>query len=326
MALQKAIALAGVAIQAAVGTPAANPSFVHGVSDGSIFTMDLQQDRAPVTTSQRTAPYVDRTGALAGFSFTTRPPARSVGAWLYAALGGKSVTGAGPYTHTLSQALALPSLTVFAKLDDKVMAVQDAKVGQLAFSWGDDGILSMQVEGMGTLVNYAATFAGSPVDDTFLQPLSANGGVLKFAASGASPAVAPVKAGSVTINNNLDAVKLSSSVMVGLIKEGRQDIDLALTLVPAALDEWRTMATGSSGGTAASEAPVYGSADLKVVVGSDSLQLVANRVAFAAGFPAADPQGGAAEIELAGTAVLTTAGAAAITGTLLNTQATYTAV
>lgn len=326
MALQKALAQVGVAIQAAVGTPAANPSFIHGVTDGSVFTLDISQDRAPVTSAQRTAPYADRTGVIAGFSFTTRPPARAVGAWLYAALGGKAVTGAGPYTHTLSQAATLPSLTVHSKLDSELRSVQDAKVDQLVLSWGEDGICSLQVSGAGTLAAYAPTFAGSPVDDTFVQPLSANGGTLKFVATGTSTAIAPVRAGSITINNNLDVVKLSSSVVANVIVEGRQDVDYALTLVPANLNDWRTFATGSSSGTAASEAPVYGAADLKILIGSDSLQLVSNRVAFASAYPGADPQGGAVEIEVGGPALLTSAGAAAVTGTLINTQATYVGV
>lgn len=118
-------------------------------------------------------------------------------------------------------------------------------------------------------------------------------------------------------------MKLSSSVVTNLVVEGRQETDYALTLVPANLNDWRTFATGTSSGTAASESPVYGAVDLKVVVGTDSLQLVSNRVAFASAYPSADPTGGAVEIEVGGPALLTSAGLAAISGTLINTQATY---
>ena len=84
---------------------------------------------------------------------------------------------------------------------------------------------------------------------------------------------------------------------------------------------WRNVVTGSTSGTAVQSTPLYGSLELNFVRGADSLKIECANVAFIADMPEANPDGGAAEIELAGIA-FRVAGTP-LTATLVNTQATY---
>lgn len=325
MGMQKAIARVGYGIQTAKGTPLTNPAFAHGVIGGTAHDVDLAQDRAGITSGTRVSPQVDRTGSVHKFDFTCRAHSKSVGALLYLAFGGKSVTGAGPYTHTISPNNVLPYGTFFMDLGGELRSLQDCIVDSLELTWDESGIVVVSVSGMGTLAGYAPTFTAT-TDDSYSTYMVSNSGTaanLKFAASGAA-AQAAIKAGSIKITNNADAVMLSYSVVPDEIFWGRQDYEVAATIVPPSnLNDWRTIMTGSAGGTADSQSAVYGGLDVKFVNGSDSLQLAATRVAYAVGYPQADPNGGPVELEFAGIPVLTAAGAAALTATLINSQATY---
>ena len=87
------------------------------------------------------------------------------------------------------------------------------------------------------------------------------------------------------------------------------------------MDLWREVVTGASDGTAVGVDPVYGSFEIEMVRGSESLTIVGAKTAFICAMPEADPEGGAAEVELAGIAYRTTD--TPITVTLVNAQASY---
>lgn len=324
MALNKAIAAIGVGVQVSKGTALTNPTFMHGVTGGTGFDSDVSQDRVPIATGTRVSPGVDRTAVVSKFDAQFRAHPKTIGLWLYLALGGKSVTGAGPYTHTLSPAATLPYGTLFANIGGEVRSLQDVVVDSLELSWAEDGILNVSAQGMGTVPNFAPTMTPT-TDDSYSGFMVSSAGTaanLKFAASGAA-ATAPIKAGSLKITNNADVVQLAYSVIPDEVFWGRQDYEASLTLVPTNLNDWRTVLTGSSSGTTVSQVPLYGGLDVKFVSGTDSLQLAATRVAYTVGYPQADPTGGHVELAYAGLPVLTAAGAAALTATLINSQATY---
>ena len=44
MPMQKALAIVGVGIQSALGTPVANPQFSHGITSGGGVTVDMEQE------------------------------------------------------------------------------------------------------------------------------------------------------------------------------------------------------------------------------------------------------------------------------------------
>jgi hypothetical protein len=328
MALQKALVRAGIGIQASKGTALTNPVFAHGITGGSPFGIDITQDRAPLTSATRVAVGVDRTGAVAKFDLKFRATPKAIGAWLYLALMSKSVTGAGPYTHTITQGNTPVYGTVFGVLDTgEIRSLQDCIVDSLEISWSGAGPVEVAVSGMGTIPSFAPTFTPTN-DESFATYMTAPGATptaanFKFAASGAA-ALAAISAGNVKITNNAGAIELSYSIVPDEIYLGRQDYEAGFTLVPGAnLNDWRTVVTGSGGGSTISQVPVYGAFDVTVGNGTDSLKLAATRVPYLVDYPEGDPNGGNVTLDFAGMPVLTAAGAAALTATLINSQATY---
>lgn len=322
MPLNKGLALIGVAKQTALGTPAANPQFAHGVTSGGVVKVDMEQERAEITSAYRAPIGVDRTKVATGFDITTRLFPKALGLWLYAALGAKSVTGAGPYTHVITHAGAPVYLTVWGKLDGQLVAVQDCIVDELEITWDENKPPELKVSGPGGLINFNPTFV--PVVDESLDPyLITTGGTFKADWSSSTPVTAPVKGGSVKIGNGSEGYQLSGDVLTAGAVHGAAEFETNLTLIPADLAPWRTVLTGTSGGTSVSQAAVYGSSELTFPQGASSLKLASSRVPFAVDFPEADAGGGAVELEAQGMPVMPTGGGSPITATLINSQATY---
>jgi hypothetical protein len=322
MPMQKALSLVGVGKQTALGTPLANPAFVHGIVSGGIVTVELDQEASEVTSALRSPTQVDRTAVRAGFDFTTKCFPKSIGLWLYAALGAKSVTGAGPYTHLITPAGAPVYLTVWGSLDGTIVAVQDCVVDELEVSWDENNPPELKLSGKGGLVNFAPTFVGV-VDESLDPYLLAAGGTYKLDMDSSTPATAAIKAGSYSIKNNAEHIALSGSVVASRAFMGRQEFETNATLIPDDLTDWRTVVTGTSSGTSASAATVYGSCEYMFPVGTNSLKIASTRVPFAIDFPEGDAGGGPVELEATGTPVMAAGGTAAVTATVINSQATY---
>jgi hypothetical protein len=323
MPLQKALALVGVAKQTSLGTPIANPQFSHGIISGGVITVDMEQEQSPMTSAYRVSANVDRTKVEAGFDFTTRGFPKALGLWLYAALGAKSVTGAGPYTHVLTPAGSLPYLTVWGSLDGILVAVQDCVVDEIEISWDENEPPEVKVSGLGGLIDFAPTYV--PVVDESLDPyLLTAGGTFKLDIDSATAVTAPIKGGSYKVANGVESIMLSGSIIPNLAYPGRQEFETSATMVPTTdLGDWRAAVTGSPTGTTASGAPVYGSVEYTFPVGTSSLKLASTRVPFAIDFPEGDAGGGAVELEATGMPVMPSGGGAAVTATLINSQATY---
>lgn len=322
MPLQKALALVGVAKQTGPGAPAANPAFAHGVSAGGMVKVDISQDRTDLTSGQRSALHADRTEVAGSFDITMPAFPRSLGLWLWAALGGKATTGAGPYTHTLTPASTLPLLTVFGSLDGQLVAISDCMVDEVEVSWDETKHPDIHVTGLGGAIDFAPTFT-PVVDDTAIDYLLSAGGTFKLDVDSDTPATAPIKSGSVKVSNNLDPYLLSGSITPGGVFPGRQDFECAFGLIPTDLADWRAIVTGAPAGTAVSPAPVYGSFEVVFPQGAASLKLAAGRVPFVMEFPEADPGGGAVELEATGMPVQPAGGGAPLTATLINTTTSY---
>lgn len=325
MTLQKSLQLVGISKQTARGSIAANPTFAHGVAGGSVGGIPVTQDRAPLTSATRSSPYVDRTeseGGMGDYSLRAHP--KTIGLYLYGALGAKAVSGAGPYTHTLTDSTALPYLTLFGKYAGSIIhAIQDCIIDELTFSWDEAGPVSVDVSLVGGIPNFAATFSPT-TDDSTAAYFSAAGGTFKMDTDSATPVTARVKGGTITIRNQAEPVRLSASIVPTEQMAGNVEVDYNLTIVPDTdLSDWRTVVTGTGSGTAISEVPIFGSAEVQFVNGTDSLKFTAGRVGFMADFPEADPAGGPAELEMTGMAVQPAGGGAALTAVLINGQATY---
>lgn len=323
MPVQSALNVVGVAKQTAYGTPAAQPTFLHGIISGSVSKVEVEQDRASLTSGQRVSPHAERTAVRGSFDFTTKAFAKSVGLWLYAALGAKATTGAGPYTHTFTPAGSLPYLTVWGSLDGTIVKLQDCLVDEFECSWGETNPPEVRVSGLGGAITYNTASITPTTDETLDAYLLAAGGTFRYDIDGASPATGPITGGSFKIANGLSAPLMSGSLTPAQPFPGRQDFDTSLTLIPPDLGDWRTIVTGTPTGTAPSDSPVYGSQDATFPLGAASLKLDTPRVAANIAFPDGDPGGGPVEIEAAGVAVIPAGGGNALTATLINSQTSY---
>lgn len=320
MALQSALAQVGIAKQSAKGSAASNPTFAHGVTSGTVLTVDVSQELEEHTSGSRMSGGVNRTGVMPGMDFACRAHAKTLGLYLYGALGSVATTGAGPYTHTFTTANALPYMTAFGKMGSNIYAVEDFKVDEIAISFEETMPLEVSVSGMGTVANYAGTFTAG-TDDTAASYFVASKGTFKIDVDSDTPVTAAVRAGEINIMNSLESIMLAGSISPSDISEGRQEIECSFDIVPDDLAMWRTIATGTSSGTSAAVDPVYGSFEIAFTNGTDTLTLTASKVAFTCDFPDADPAGGAVSITLEGL-VVKPAGAA-LTAVLVNGTSTY---
>lgn len=323
MPIQSALNVIGVAKQTAFNTPAAQPTFVHGITGGGVSKVEVEQDRASVTSGYRVSPHAERTAVRGSFDFTTKAFPKSVGLWLYAALGGKAVTGAGPYTHTFTPAAALPYLTVWGSLDGTIVKLQDCMVDELECTWAETAPPEIRVSGLGGAITYNTASITPGTDESTDKYLLSAGGTFRYDVDSATPAAGQISAGSFKVANGVTAPLLSGSLTPSKPFPGRQDVDTGLTVIPDDLADWRTVVTGTAAGTTPNSEPVYGSQDATFPFETASLKLETLRVANNISFPDGDPGGGPVELEVAGVAVMPAGGGAAITATLINSQATY---
>lgn len=319
--IQSALAQVGFGKQTAKGTPASNPGYAFGLTDGAIVTVDISQDLEERTSGSRLSTAVNRTGVMPGIDWSCRAHTKSVAGLLYAALGSIASTGAGPYTHTITTADDLPYFTFFGKHGSTIYAVNDGKIDELTISFSEANPVEVSASGMGTTLNPAATFVPT-TDDTVASYLSAASGTFKLDIDSATPVTARIASGEVSISNSLEAIMVSGAITPNDVFPGRQDIGVSLEIVPDNFDEWRTILTGSNSGTDASVTPIFGSFEFTFTDGANSLKLAATKVAFTADFPSADPAGGAMRLSLEGL-VVKPEGGQALTATVVNTVASY---
>lgn len=327
--LQQLTGLVGLSKQIAKGSPAASATYGLGLSDGKVFNLDIDQEPAPLTlpgaANDRFAPHADRTGAHPGAAFTTRAWPQSLPLLLYSALGTLTTTGASaPFSHAASPAIDLPYLTLFGRLDDEYTKLPDCKMDELTISWGERNPLEVEAALMGLVPAFGVS-AWSPTNDetdqTYFGPV---GGTFLLDAGSGTPVAARVSGASLHIANNLNEVPLSASTLPDDLVPGSQVVDGTITLIPQDLAEWRKVVTGTSGGAAYSEDPIYGSFDLLVALdASTDARFQAFRVPMLIEFPDVGTGGGPAEIECAFAAVRPTDGSDAFTATVRNAVASY---
>jgi hypothetical protein len=319
--IQSAIAQVGVSKQSGKGSATASATFAQGVTGGSVMTVEIAQELEERTSGVRMSPAVNRTGIMPGIDFTGRAHPKSVGMWLYGALGAVSTSGSASYTHVITVGDDLPYLTTFGKLGSNIYSVRDLKVDALGFSFENANPVEMSVSGMGTVVGYPASFNINN-DDSLSPYFTAASGTFKLDVDSATPVTASITSGEINIANALETIMLSGAISPDDVFPGRHEAECSFDVVVANLDDWRTLVTGTSSGSSAQASPVYGSFEITFTSGTASLKLEAANVAFTTEFPEANPGGGPVSLSLAGLVVQTAAGAG-LTATLINDHASY---
>lgn len=323
-AIQKRLAKVGIAKQTVKGTAISTPQFGFGIRSGSVFGVELQQEREAITLDNRVAPVATRLGIVPGVEFTTRLYPKSIGLLMYGVLGAISTSGSGNYTHTITPFDDLPYLTLRGLHGTtEFPQVRDCKVDELGIKWSKTEPPEVDVKLVGAVMLLGGTTWTPTVDDSRATFLPTAGGTFKLDSASSTPVVAPVSAGEIKISNNLEPIMLSASIEPDDVFPAEHVLECSFTLTMADFGDWRETITGSASGTTSTPAVVYGSFDMQFTIDANtSLQLVSTRVAYTADFPDADPAGGPSEIMLNGAIVLPAAGAA-ITATLKNQQASY---
>lgn len=325
MAVQSAIATVGVGKQSSKGTALSTATFGHGLTDGAIMQVEVDQSIEEHTSGTRASGDVNRVAVNAGVEFTARAHPKSVGLYAFGALGAVTTTGAGPYTHTCTLGDDLPYLTTFGRLSSNYYKVQDVKIDSLGFSWSGNEPLEMSVTGMGTALSVLGssfTVTNDETNDSYYMPVGGTFSVDVDASGSGTAATAKINSGEVTIANNAETIMVSGNIVPDDVVVGRQEVEVTFEITPDNLNIWRTIVTGSSAGSSASGSVAYGNFSCQFVNGTNTLTIAGTRVAFTCDFPDADPAGGTVTLSLAGLGV-GNAGGSPLTVTVVNDTSSY---
>ena len=331
MSVNTSIGLIGVAKQAQKGTPAASPTFVHGLTGGQTFKLDRTVDDAPVSCGVRsgTDSYVSE--VTPGVDFETYGYSDVLPLYIYAAMGNivsAANSGGASYKHTVTLGDILPYLTFWGRIGGEYTRTDSCKVDQVEMEFEGNSPLSFGITaiGMGALLGLQA-FPGSTDPSCFDGYYIPTSGTFKLDTISSTPAVAPVMGGSLTMSNNCTADPLAGQVTPGDVEEGKLTVSGSVTVKPSDMTLWRQMVTGSANGTTPTGAMVYGSFEWTFThskQANHTMKVTASRVPFTCDFPSVDPNGGAAELEFSFENIgVETAGGTPVTFEFLNDTASY---
>ena len=234
--------------------------------------------------------------------------------------GGAAASGGGSYTHVIEPAAEVPWCTVFGKKDGDRKAASDCKLDELKVEWEGNQPLKVTSTWAGVNASWSEVEYVPGVDEAlvdYLKGINLNGSL--DLDGNAYDGGAKILGGSVTIKRNLEADFYSGDLLAGNILEGDLEVDVELKVRVPDLLPVRLLVTGAVDGDEPAADVPYGGVSLAFTAGADSLTIAADRVAWKASEPEADPKGGPAELTLQGRCY----GNPAITATVINTFETY---
>lgn len=141
---------AAIGRQSAKGTPQATPKFKLRVTGGAVVPevgiLDLPETDSSIQRSRSVKVGSQVGGALEGFV-----RADEFGFLAYLHMGAVSVSGAGPYTHTITAAAQLPYATIYNAFDTTALVerLSDCRVTELSCSGGAGQALSYSAAVLG---------------------------------------------------------------------------------------------------------------------------------------------------------------------------------
>ena len=297
------IGMVAVAKQAARGTAATTPTFLHGLTGGRTFQLERNVESADVACGVRAGTDAYVSSIVPGLDFDTYGYADALPLYFYGAMGNIASTGSAQagYDHVITLGDTLPYLTFWGRTGSEYTQVSSAKVNELEMSFEGNQPLEFGV----TVVGMAATLGLASIPgniapacfDGYFVPTN---GTFKVETLGDTPVEAPVMSGSLTLNNNCTYDPMAGQVLPADVAEGKLTTSGSITVKPDDMALYRKMVTGDAAGTAPSAQIVYGSFELNFTHSKNpdyTLKIEAARVPFTAEFPEVDPNGGAAEVE-----------------------------
>ena len=298
------IGLVGVAKQANKATPAAEPAFVHGLTGGTVFSLDRSVESDDVSCGLRAGTDAHVESVVPGLDYDTYGYADVIPLYYLAAMGSIASAAAGTsgyYRHVVTLGDLLPYLTFWGQIGNERTRVDGCKVDELELEFEGNAPLQFGVTVIGMLAELGlAAFPGDADPSCFDGYFVPTGGTFKIETLGDTPVAAPVTKGSLSLSNSCTADPLAGMVTPGDVEEGKLASSGSVTVKPDDMSLYRKMVTGSASGTAPTGKMVYGSFEWEFTHSKDencTLTIAANRVPFTADFPDVDPNGGAAEVE-----------------------------
>lgn len=327
MSLDKHLVVAGFAKQSAKGTPASDPTYQLGLTDGAPANFEVEDEVVERTSTNPVHSDADRISFVPGVELGTLAHPKAIGLLLYAALGNISTAGAGPYTHTITPANDLPYLTVWGRaFDSDYIQLDDCKVDELSLSFENAGRVAVSASMLGLQETWEDAAWADPADDESAAGSSyfrAVGGTFKLDTGSDTPVAFDIATGELTIANGLSGVPKAASLRPRDLAPAVKELGVSMTAFPDDLTEVRKALTGTSAGSAVQDTPVYGSFEwLFTIDANTTLKVTATRVKFLATLPDADPNGGAVEVELEGLCLQPSSGDA-LTVELVNDVTSY---
>lgn len=318
------LAKAGLTKQTGKGAYTAAATYGYGLRGGRVVGAEINQEDEEVTSDNRMNAGANRLAVIPGMQYTVRAYPRLVGLLYYGALGSIATVGAAaPYTHTITPADDLPYLLPFGRQGAEYYRLKDAKIDSLSLKWDGPGPVDLDATFIGLDLEYlAGAFAVTNEEADSGGKFRGAGGTFKLDIDSAVPVTAPVSAGQIGIENDLEAVMLADSIRPNDVFPNIINSPVSLTLKPTDLLRWREIVTGTAAGAAISDVPIYGSYEVKFVIDANTdLIIAASRVPFLADFPEVNPGGGRQALVVRGKA-MKPAGVG-LTVTLRNAQASY---
>ncbi len=302
--INTSIGLIGLARQSDKRTPAAEPTFTHGLTGGKVFSLERSVANASVSCGVRagTDAYVE--SVKPGLDFDTYGYSDALPLYMLAAMGNISSTAGdepGTFKHVVTLGDALPYLTFWGRIGSEYTRTDGCKVDQLELEFEGNKPLAFGITAIGMDAELGlAAIPGDPDPSCFDGYYVPTGGTFKVDTASGTPALAPVKAGSLTLANSCAADQLAGEVMPGDVEEGKLVVSGSVTTKPDDLAQYRKMVTGSETGTKPSGKMVYGSFEWVFEHSKNpkhKLTISSGRVPFTAEFPEVNPDGGGAEVE-----------------------------
>jgi hypothetical protein len=323
--IQRRLVKGGLSKQTAKGSPAAAATYAFGVRSGSVFKHDVVENPLGMTWGNRSIQGFDRQLVKPSSEFEVVATPALMGLLLLGVFGADAVTGAGPYTHTITPAADLNYLTAWGTFGTADWGkIADCKVSSLELAFD----LAGKVTAKAVIPGLTPSFLAAVYTETN-QELIATVGIL--AAAGGlfqvEGAAANIQSGSIKFDNKVEQPGIAATVTPADVVPAQWEVTYSLKIVPNDTGLFREVVFGSSAGgaqAAVANSPHLGSIECKFIgtIGTASLDVLSSAVRFAVAFPEANPAGGPTEITLEGTATLPASGSDT-TATMVNSVASY---
>ena len=337
MAINPSIGLVGAAVQTGRDVPAAQPTFLHGLTGGSPFAASRSIANTPVACGNR-APSDARVDSVeVAPSVETLCYPDVLGLYLYAALGAVESSpdtggaGEGYYKHVFKMGSTLPYLTLWSQVGvDNFTEADGCKLSELTISATGNEHLALSASFMGIAAKVGIdAIPGSLSPSCYDGKYTTTDCEFKLDAASETPTDALVSEASFTVTNGVQALTSIGRVTPRDIADGNLSAGVSVTTIPDDITQYKKMVTGSDASTEITGKVVMGSVYAKFKHSEDekmTLEIEYNHVPFTADYPEVDPEGAEGTIQFTSDAAIITApNESPVTITLVNKVESYTA-